>query len=181
MSALQWMWNDLPKRLSFEFQYLGLPIKVEQVGTSMSNQFPRIGVPLRSLGLRMDAVEARKSPYRVHWAVGTNNKIGETHELGKSSPTPLWIGLSVYTGAETISKPLHDKIFEKLRDPLQRVCPALNWQSRHKSDKWSIYAYVPTEWNEVGTLSAECYQARLCMDFRTSYSVAAQVLATIDI
>jgi len=125
-----------------------------------NGQYPSVGIFLPDL----HTVVNRQCPGfdRVHFALGLECWDRARHsldfELGSEVEKPIYIGIRIHRGAQTITKQLHREIYEASVDRLElATSPDLQWQPRDKF--WSVWSYIPTSRNG-DLLSAEEY-----MDF----------------
>jgi len=155
--ASQWIVSDAVAALNLAAQQQGTEARWSLVqGLS---QYPSVGIFLPGL----HTVVNRQCPAfdRVHFALGFErwNRRNEKFEfdLGTETSKPIYIGIRIHRGAQTITKSLHREIYEASVDRLRRATsPELEWRPRDKF--WSVWSYIPTS-RDGQLLSAEDYTA----------------------
>jgi len=159
MNAAEWLRLDLPDRtclaaddLNREASLRGMDAR--WVGVQRGEKYRAVGIDLPDLRARI--ARAAEGFDRVHFAVGLDVERGN-FVLGEECATPVYLGIRVHRGAQTINKYLHREIFDTSIDRLQRATDnSLLWRPRDQF--WSVWAYVPTTVNGE-LLSGDAYRA----------------------
>ena len=156
MQASNWIMNDAVAALNLAARERGLEARWSLV--QKNGQYPSVGIFLPDL----HTVINRQCPGfdRVHFAMGLEcwdrgRQNTWDFDLGTDAKKPIYIGIRVHRGAQTITKSLHREIYEASVDRLQRATsPELLWQPRDKF--WSVWSYIPTS-RDGQVLSADEY------------------------
>ena len=110
-----------------------------------TGQFMAVGIALPDLRSMVNQVCPGFD--RVHFALGVDRGKPTAYPndfaLGTDQPEPLYLGIRIHRGSQTVTKALHREIYETAVDHLQKATsPHLHWQPRGQF--WSVWAYIPT-------------------------------------
>ena len=159
MRASTWLNLELPKRHCLAANDLNRAAlergaDARWSGVQRGEHFRAVGIDLPDLRAMIN--QRTHGFDRVHFAAGLDVRNSD-FVLGEECAQPVYLGVRIHRGAQTVSRALHDEIYHAAIDRLQRATdPALLWQPRGQF--WSIWAYVPTTVNGV-LLSDEEYRS----------------------
>jgi hypothetical protein len=124
-----------------------------------TGQYMAVGIALPALRNLVNSVCPGFD--RVHFALGVDrgkprDLFPNDFTLGTEQAKPLYLGIRIHRGSQTVTRALHREIFETAVDHLQRATsPDLVWQPRDQF--WSVWAYLPTS-RDGEVLSAHAYK-----------------------
>jgi hypothetical protein len=144
-SAKYWLTKHATHEIGYALRAFGISSTVGLASRNPDVQFPRVGVTLNGLKGFVSEICPQQN-WDVRFAIGYDNTEGQDldYSLGTTTPTPLWIGVSVFDHSTALKTEDRTKVIEHLGRSLEVALPTLQWEdSQRYGNVWPKSAYLP--------------------------------------
>jgi hypothetical protein len=150
-SARYWLTKHAVDEIGFTLRAFDISSTVGLASTRTDTQFPRVGVTLYGLKGFVSKICPEQN-WDVRFAIGCDNTEGQNldYSLGTTTPTPLWIGVSVFDHGTALKAEDRTKVIEHLGQSLEEALPSLQWEDSHRyGNVWPKSAYLHFKSHDV--------------------------------